>query len=57
MHALKGPCATLKLSFMTQLSVTLVEDAKAGRWTEAADKFRSLRTNFQHLKSQVGSFK
>ena len=54
-HALKGPCATLGLSFMIKFSASLVADAEGGRWVEAAEQYRSLRGIFQQLNSQVGS--
>jgi CheY-like chemotaxis protein/HPt (histidine-containing phosphotransfer) domain-containing protein len=54
-HALKGPCATLGLSYMIKLSTSLTADAEAGQWTEAGDKYRTLRDIFQRLKTQVGS--
>lgn len=54
-HSLKGPGATIGLSFLVRTTGALAADAEAGRWDEAADQLRTLKVVFHQLKTQAGS--
>jgi CheY-like chemotaxis protein/HPt (histidine-containing phosphotransfer) domain-containing protein len=53
--SLKGPCATLGLSYMAATAASLTSDAEAGRWVEAANQYQGLRAVFDRLKAESDS--
>jgi CheY-like chemotaxis protein/HPt (histidine-containing phosphotransfer) domain-containing protein len=53
--SLKGPCSSLGLHAMSELSVEIADLAVTSKWAEATEKVTALREMFETIKTHAGS--
>ncbi|HEY9789966.1 MAG TPA: response regulator [Candidatus Obscuribacterales bacterium] len=53
--SLKGPCSSLGLHAMSEVSVEIADFAVAAKWSECAAKVKNLREMFETIKTHAGA--